>query len=88
MFLVGNKIDLAEKRQVWTEEGASLAKELGVMFIEASAKTGINIKQLFQNLAQSLPGMEPSVGAASGAASQVPASGAVAQKVSEGGDAG
>ena len=28
------------------------------MFIEASAKAGINIKQLFKNLAQSLPGME------------------------------
>ena len=41
-----------------TEEGQALAKELGVMFIETSAKAGVNIKQLFQNLAQSLPGME------------------------------
>jgi hypothetical protein len=30
------------------------------MFIETSAKAGINIKQLFHNLAQSLPGMESS----------------------------
>lgn len=35
-----------------------MAKELDVMFIETSAKAGINIKQLFKNLAQSLPGME------------------------------
>ena len=28
------------------------------MFIESSAKVGVNIKQLFKNLAQSLPGME------------------------------
>ena len=28
------------------------------MFIEASAKAGINIKTLFKNLAQSLPGMD------------------------------
>ena len=35
-----------------------MAKELGVLFIETSAKAGVNIKQLFQNLAQSLPGME------------------------------
>lgn len=56
--MVGNKIDVAEKRQVGTEEGQALAKELDVMFIETSAKAGINIKQLFKNLAQSLPGME------------------------------
>ena len=47
IMLVGNKIDQAEKRQVQADEGLSLAKELGVMFIEASAKTGINVKQLF-----------------------------------------
>lgn len=58
IILVGNKIDIAEKRQVGTEEGQALAKELDVMFIETSAKAGINIKQLFKNLAQSLPGME------------------------------
>ena len=60
IMLVGNKIDMAEKRQVNTEEGQQLAKELGVMFIETSAKAGVNIKQLFQNLAMSLPGMESS----------------------------
>lgn len=49
---------MAEKRQVGTEEGQALAKELDVMFIEASAKAGINIKTLFKNLAQSLPGMD------------------------------
>jgi hypothetical protein len=30
-----------------TEEGQALAKELGVLFIETSAKAGVNIKQLF-----------------------------------------
>ena len=58
IILVGNKIDAAEKRQVGTEEGQALAKELDVMFIETSAKAGINIKQLFKNLAENLPGME------------------------------
>ena len=47
IILVGNKIDQAEKRQVSTDEGQALAKELGVMFIETSAKAGVNIKQLF-----------------------------------------
>ena len=44
IMLVGNKIDVAEKRQVGTEEGQALAKELNVLFIETSAKAGINIK--------------------------------------------
>jgi len=44
IILVGNKIDVAEKRQVATEEGQALARELDVMFIEASAKAGINVK--------------------------------------------
>ena len=41
------------------------------MFIETSAKTGINIKQLFQNLAQSLPGMDTKGGQGSGATGTV-----------------
>ena len=44
IIIVGNKIDLAEKRQVSTEEGQALADELGTKFTEASAKVGINIK--------------------------------------------
>jgi Ras-related protein Rab-6A len=44
IILVANKIDQVEKRQVSLEEGQALAKELGVMFIETSAKAGINIK--------------------------------------------
>ena len=55
IFLVGNKIDDAEKRQVSTEEGQAKADELGVQFIETSAKVGINVKALFKNLAETLP---------------------------------
>ena len=33
-------------RQVTTEEGEAAANELGVMFIEASAKNGANVKQV------------------------------------------
>ena len=47
IILVGNKIDDAEKRQVSTDEGQEKANELGVKFIETSAKVGINVKQLF-----------------------------------------
>ena len=41
-----------------TEDGQALADELGTMFIETSAKVGINVKQLFTDLAKSLPGVD------------------------------
>eukprot|EP00933_Yihiella_yeosuensis_P001321 TRINITY_DN10213_c1_g1_i1.p1 TRINITY_DN10213_c1_g1~~TRINITY_DN10213_c1_g1_i1.p1 ORF type:complete len:225 (-),score=59.26 TRINITY_DN10213_c1_g1_i1:158-832(-) len=55
LALVGNKIDLASERQVSTEEGQQLADELGVMFLETSAKQGENVTTLFQQLAAALP---------------------------------
>ncbi|XP_051782796.1 ras-related protein Rab-6A isoform X4 [Erpetoichthys calabaricus] len=58
IMLVGNKTDLADKRQITTEEGEQRAKELNVLFIETSAKTGYNVKQLFRRVAAALPGME------------------------------
>ncbi|XP_068136528.1 ras-related protein Rab-6B [Hyperolius riggenbachi] len=58
IMLVGNKTDLADKRQITIEEGEQRAKELNVMFIETSAKTGYNVKQLFRRVASALPGME------------------------------
>ncbi|KAM9428271.1 ras-related protein Rab-6B-like isoform 1-T1 [Salvelinus alpinus] len=58
IMLVGNKTDLEEKRQITIEAGEQRAKELNVMFIETSAKTGTNVKQLFRRVAATLPGME------------------------------
>ena len=58
IMLVGNKNDLSEKRQVTQEEGEELAKNEDVVFIEASAKEGHNIKTLFRRLATQLPGMD------------------------------
>ncbi|XP_062872533.1 RAB6B, member RAS oncogene family b isoform X2 [Trichomycterus rosablanca] len=58
IMLVGNKTDLEEKRQISIEEGEQRAKELKVMFVETSAKTGSNVKQLFRRVAAALPGME------------------------------
>ena len=60
IMLVGNKTDLADKRAVTTEEGEAKAKELNVLFIETSAKSNHNIKQMFRKIAESLPGQEPS----------------------------
>merc|ERR1712217_260222 len=58
IVLVGNKTDLSDRRQVSTEEGEEKAKENGVMFFETSAKAGNNIKALFRQLAQALPGQD------------------------------
>lgn len=60
IMLVGNKTDLTDKRQVSMEEGERKAKDLNVMFIETSAKTGYNVKQLFRRVAAALPGMDSS----------------------------
>jgi Ras-related protein Rab-6A len=58
MMLVGNKTDLADKRQVSIEEGEAKAKEYDIMFIETSAKAGFNIKALFRKVASALPGID------------------------------
>jgi Ras-related protein Rab-6A len=54
-FLVGNKIDLGEKRAVTTEEGEARAREIGAAYCEVSAKTGANIKQLFRRVSTTIP---------------------------------
>jgi len=58
IMLVGNKTDLADKRQVKIDDGEAKATELNVMFIETSAKAGYNVKQLFRRVAAALPGMD------------------------------
>jgi len=45
VILVGNKIDLENKREVQRKEGENLAKELNTKFFEVSNKDGINVKE-------------------------------------------
>eukprot|EP00755_Sulcionema_specki_P029039 Sspe_Gene.91268::Locus_62727_Transcript_1_1_Confidence_1.000_Length_804::g.91268::m.91268/K07893/RAB6A; Ras-related protein Rab-6A len=56
VVLVGNKTDKSDSREVTLEEGEQKSKELGVMFIETSAKAGFNIRALFRKIANALPG--------------------------------
>lgn len=81
--LVGNKVDMAERRVVATSEGESKAREEGVMFIECSARTGDNVMQLFRNLATALPGnAEASGSAATGSRPFAPESNLIDVKLS------
>ena len=52
MVLVGNKIDLANKRKVTTEEAKKLAESWGIDYIETSAKNNLNCKEAFEKLAR------------------------------------
>ena len=47
LILVGNKIDLEEKREVTYDEGSIFAQKNGMIFFECSAKTGKNINEIF-----------------------------------------
>ncbi|KKK49851.1 hypothetical protein LCGC14_3130880, partial [marine sediment metagenome] len=48
LILVGNKVDLQDSREVSSEEGMELAKELKIYYMETSAKTNKNIDEVFE----------------------------------------
>ena len=55
MFLIGNKADLEDSRLITTENALQLKKDFDFdFFMEASAKSGYNVEQLFAEAAQLL----------------------------------
>ena len=49
-MFIGNKADLDSKRQVSTEDEERFAKENGLIFLEASAKTFLMLRMHFFKL--------------------------------------
>ena len=54
IYLIGNKSDLEEKRQVTQEEGRQFAEENNLVFFETSALNGNNIEEIFVESATEL----------------------------------
>mmetsp|Transcript_23079 Transcript_23079/g.26785 ORF Transcript_23079/g.26785 Transcript_23079/m.26785 type:complete len:211 (-) Transcript_23079:207-839(-) len=87
-LLVGNKCDLESQRQVSYEEGKKFADQLGIKFIETSAKNSVNVDAAFFAMANEIkervqvenPTSEKSTGAAKGERKQL----AGGKKVQEG----
>ncbi|XP_020594482.1 ras-related protein RIC1-like, partial [Phalaenopsis equestris] len=49
-LLVGNKCDLTDERVVAYEAGKALADEVGIPFLETSAKDATNVEQAFMKM--------------------------------------
>ena len=53
-ILVGNKCDLDSQKMIDTSKGEKKAKELGVDFMETSAKNSTNVEECFMNISRKL----------------------------------
>ncbi|KAI5607447.1 ras-related protein Rab-37-like [Silurus asotus] len=52
IMLLGNKADMCSGRVIKREDGERLAREYGVIFMETSAKTGVNVDLAFMTAAK------------------------------------
>lgn len=48
--LVANKIDLAEKRKVTSEQAKALADRFNLIYFETSARNGENVREMLERL--------------------------------------
>ena len=60
MVLVGNKCDLENEREVSRDQGQNLARQWGnITFMESSAKSRINISEIFHDLVRQINAHQP-----------------------------
>ncbi|XP_003387703.1 PREDICTED: ras-related protein Rab-5C-like [Amphimedon queenslandica] len=72
--LAGNKADLASKRMVEYDDAQAYAEENSLLFMETSAKTAMNVNEIFLAIAKKLPKTDPGqqrVGSQSGGRGRV-----------------
>lgn len=50
MIIVGNKCDLINDRVVASSEGEEMAHQFNCAFIESSAKTNVNVNEVFREI--------------------------------------
>lgn len=53
-LLIGNKIDLADQKEVSTDSAQRFADKIDVPFVETSAKTGAGVEDAFTQLATAI----------------------------------
>ncbi|KAG1739826.1 ras-domain-containing protein [Suillus paluster] len=49
-IIVGNKVDQEDSRQVSTTEGSTFASRQNALFVEASARTAVGVREIFEEL--------------------------------------
>ena len=63
IYLAGNKIDVNEsEKAVKTEDGKKIADELTIKFYETSAKNGINVNEIFEDLVEKIDEIYSKIG--------------------------
>jgi small GTP-binding protein len=53
-LIIGNKIDLENKRVIGYDEGKKFAEKYGVKFIETSAKSAVGVNEAFYSVAKEI----------------------------------
>ncbi|XP_074644412.1 ras-related protein Rap1 [Tubulanus polymorphus] len=59
MILVGNKCDLEDERVVGKDQGINLARQFMCAFMETSAKSKINVNEIFNDLVRQINKKNP-----------------------------
>lgn len=60
--LAGNKADMVNKRAVEAQEAQAYADDNRLLFMETSAKTAMNVNEIFMAIAKKLPKSDPQPG--------------------------